>query len=71
MAKDSDSFTVVELGAGKGLLARDILEHRRFPYLILERSPAMRRSAAGIAEGLDVEWIDELPERSHRLHFLQ
>src|SRR5438132_12285101 len=30
-----DSFTIVELGAGKGLLARDILEYRRFPYMIL------------------------------------
>src|SRR5262249_29464015 len=43
MAEEFDSFTLIELGAGKGLLARDILSHTRFPYMILEKSPAMRR----------------------------
>ena len=56
-----DSFTVVELGAGKGLLARDILQHRRFPYLILERSPVMRRCQQELLQDYDVTWIDELP----------
>ena len=28
-ASEFDSFSIVELGAGKGLLARDILEHRK------------------------------------------
>ena len=56
-----DSFTVVELGAGKGLLARDILQHRRFPYLILERSPVMRRRQQELLQDYDVTWIDELP----------
>src|ERR1700729_1660304 len=37
-----DSFTLVELGAGKGLLAWDILAHHHFRYRILERSPALR-----------------------------
>ncbi len=41
-AAEFASFTIVELGAGKGLLARNILKHCRFPYVILERSPAMR-----------------------------
>ena len=57
-----DSFTLVELGAGKGLLARDILRHRRFRYMILERSPAMRRRQEELLKEYDVEWIDELPE---------
>jgi SAM-dependent MidA family methyltransferase len=61
MATEFDSFTMVELGAGKGLLARDILNHVRFPYMIFERSPAMRRRQEGILAGLNVTWIDELP----------
>lgn len=56
-----DSFTVVELGAGKGVLARDILQHHPFPYMILERSPAMRRRQQELLQGYDVTWIDELP----------
>jgi SAM-dependent MidA family methyltransferase len=46
-----DPFTVVEMGPGKGLLARDFLEairsqpdslSRRLRYVLIERSPAMR-----------------------------
>jgi SAM-dependent MidA family methyltransferase len=55
------TFTVVELGAGKGLLARDILRHRQFPYMILERSPAMRRRQQELLRQYDITWIDELP----------
>src|SRR6266850_870940 len=58
-AAEFDSFTVVELGAGKGLLARDILEHCRFPYMILERSAEMRRRQQELLNGFDVTWIDE------------
>src|SRR5437870_2124284 len=60
-AVDFDAFTVVELGAGKGLLARDILQQRRFPYMILERSPAMRERQQELLREYDVTWIDELP----------
>ncbi len=56
-----ENFTVVELGAGKGLLARDILERCRFPYFILERSPAMRDRQRELLRGYDVQWIDRLP----------
>src|SRR5262249_25016404 len=56
-----DTFTIVELGAGKGLLARDILEICRFPYMILERSPAMRTRQQELLRGYEVAWIDELP----------
>ena len=62
MANEFDSFTLVELGAGKGLLARDILSHARFPYMILERSPAMRRRQERILAQSNVTWIDELPK---------
>jgi SAM-dependent MidA family methyltransferase len=62
MSKEFDSFTLVELGAGKGLLARDILSHATFPYMILERSPAMRRRQERLLAGLNVVWIDELPK---------
>src|SRR3989449_4610321 len=56
-----DTFSIVELGAGKGLLARDILQHHRFPYMILEQSPTMRRHQQGLLQDYDVKWIDELP----------
>jgi len=56
-----DEFTIVELGAGKGVLARDILQQRRFPYMILERSPAMRLRQQEVLKNFDVRWIDELP----------
>ena len=58
---ESDEFTIVELGAGKGLLARDILQQRRFPYMILERSPSMRLRQQEVLKDFDVRWIDELP----------
>jgi SAM-dependent MidA family methyltransferase len=62
-ARDIPSFTVVELGAGKGLLARDILRHRSFPYRILERSAVMRERQQEMLKGFDgVQWVDELPE---------
>src|SRR6266481_3310416 len=56
-----DSFTIVELGAGNGLLARDILQHCQFPYMILERSPAMRAHQERLLGDHQVRWIDELP----------
>jgi SAM-dependent MidA family methyltransferase len=60
-AAEFDTFTVVELGAGKGLLARDILQHSKFKYLILERSRPMRERQQELLRGFDVQWIDELP----------
>jgi SAM-dependent MidA family methyltransferase len=60
-SRDFESFTLVELGAGKGLLARDILRRHRFRYMILERSPAMRQRQEELLKEYDVEWIDELP----------
>lgn len=56
-------FTLVELGAGTGELARHILETRRFPYRILERSRAMRARQQKTLAGFDVGWIDTLPDR--------
>jgi SAM-dependent MidA family methyltransferase len=60
-AAELKSFTIIELGAGKGLLARDILEHCGFPYMILERSPAMRAYQEDLLKDYAVRWIDELP----------
>ena len=62
MAREFDSFTLIELGAGKGLMARDILRHTSFPYMILERSPAMRRRQEQLLGEYNVTWIDELPK---------
>lgn len=69
-----DPFTLVEMGPGKGLLARDILADceaespsfsRRLRYLLIERSPAMRaRQQATLAPWLDrpgaVAWVEGL-----------
>src|SRR5262245_3588992 len=62
-ASDFDTFSIIELGAGKGLLARDILDQHRFPYMILERSPSMRTRQQELLRGYDITWIDELPQR--------
>lgn len=71
-----DPLTVVEMGPGKGLLARDFLAagarlpesfSRRLRYLLIERSPAMRdlqrqQLAAWIGPGHPVSWVDHLSE---------
>lgn len=61
MAVAIDGFRLVEIGAGTGLLARHILETEPFPYVIVERSAAMRARQRQALEGLDVEWRDTLP----------
>jgi SAM-dependent MidA family methyltransferase len=60
-AADFETFTLIELGAGKGLLARDILDRHRFDYMILERSPAMRGRQQELLRQYDVNWIEDLP----------
>ncbi len=71
-----DPFTVIEMGAGKGLLARDFLTacertpgdvFRRLRYVIIERSPAMRAAQrqhlsrwAGSPGTLS--WLDDLTQ---------
>jgi SAM-dependent MidA family methyltransferase len=62
MARNTSPFTIVELGAGKGLLTRHILEYQQFPYLILERSAAMRKRQQETLKGFTVDWIDDLPK---------
>ena len=62
MAKEFDSFTLIELGAGKGLLARDILSHTPFslhdPRAESGHAPRQEKQLAGF----NVRWIDELPK---------
>ncbi len=59
-----DPFTVIEMGAGKGVLARDVLTAcrtvsetlcKRLRYVIIERSPMMQASQ----QRLLAEWIGE------------
>lgn len=73
-------FTVVEMGAGQGLLAIDILRYleRRYSdcfaalsYLIIEKAPAhiieqRQRLGRWIEKGVRVEWttIEQIPENS-------
>jgi len=56
-----EDFTVLELGAGRGLLAREILTHQRFRYTILERSASMKQRQREFLQGFDVDWVDDLP----------
>jgi SAM-dependent MidA family methyltransferase len=56
-----EDFTILELGAGRGLLARDILTHHRFQYSVLERSRSMRERQRENLQGFEVEWVDDLP----------
>lgn len=69
-----DPFTVAEMGAGKGLLARDFLNairsqqdslSRRLRYVLVERSPAMRELQCThlrpwLPEPGLVTWIEDL-----------
>jgi SAM-dependent MidA family methyltransferase len=57
-----ESFTILELGAGRGLLARQILSNTRFRYCILERSGAMRERQREALNGLAAEWVEAMPE---------
>jgi SAM-dependent MidA family methyltransferase len=56
-----EDFTVLELGAGRGLLAREILTQQRFRYSILDRSASMKERQRELLQGFDVEWVDDLP----------
>lgn len=67
-------FTIVEMGAGKGLLAKHIISTcaHRYPsffqhlrYVLIDRSPAMRElQRRNLASWLDqptlLEWVDDL-----------
>jgi len=69
-----DPFTIVEMGAGKGLLARDVLAaidtqldsfRQRLRYVLIEQSPAMRElQRANLAPWLGepgvVTWVEGL-----------
>ena len=69
-------FTIVEMGAGKGVLARDVLTacrtaskslSKRLRYVIIERSPVMQASqqrllAPWIGEQGCVTWLGSLAE---------
>ncbi|HET9943985.1 MAG TPA: SAM-dependent methyltransferase [Terriglobia bacterium] len=57
-----EQFTVLELGAGRGLLAREILTHHRFRYGILERSGPMKQRQQELLREFDVEWFSDLPQ---------
>jgi len=59
---ETASFRIIELGAGLGRLARDILTHAGFPYAIIERSAAMRERQQQTLRGFDVDWVEDLPQ---------
>jgi SAM-dependent MidA family methyltransferase len=58
----AEQFHVVELGAGNGTLARDILRETAFRYSILERSAALRHRQQDLLSGREVSWVEELPK---------
>jgi len=75
-----ESFTLVEMGAGQGLVAADVLEHlsKHYPecfehlrYIVVEKSSALRveqkkRLAHWQAQGVDLSWkaLEEISEES-------
>ncbi|MEK7222428.1 MAG: SAM-dependent methyltransferase [Nitrospirota bacterium] len=70
----SDDFTIVEMGAGKGLLARHLLDSyrrvnpallSRIRYILVERSPAMIRAQQEhlrplLDKGVSISWTPDL-----------
>lgn len=64
-----DSFTIVEYGAGTGMLCQDVLNYlkhnlafyERLQYYIIEKSPVMRRREQQCL-GDKVRWIDSIDE---------
>ncbi len=69
--KEFESPSIVELGAGRGLMARDILSYYRekdpglfgrLRYYIYEISPTLMDKQRKVLAGFDnVEWVDSLP----------
>ena len=71
---ETDDFTIVEMGAGKGLLARHLLDSyrrtnraflSRLRYILVERSPAMvavqqQHLRPLLDEGVRIEWASGL-----------
>ena len=68
-------FSIVEMGAGQGLLTAQILEYSKYEYpnffrsidyIIVETAAAMRRSQQARLSDLPVRWCDgtEIPDRS-------
>ncbi len=70
--KEFESPVILELGAGRGLLARDILNYygkedpdllKRLRYLIYEISPALIEVQREVLSGFDnVLWVEEFPQ---------
>ncbi|WP_309731500.1 class I SAM-dependent methyltransferase [Chamaesiphon sp. OTE_75_metabat_556] len=68
-------FSIVEMGAGQGLLAAQILAYsqkeysdffRSIDYIIIETAPAMCRAQQSRLQNLPVRWCDwtDIPDRS-------
>ncbi len=70
--REFESPTILELGAGRGLLARDILSYyrekdpdlyQRLNYLIYEMSPPLIETQKKILSEFDkVSWVEDLPQ---------
>jgi SAM-dependent MidA family methyltransferase len=66
---DVPEFTIVEFGAGTGILCRDILNYiktnihpdKYLNYFIIERSPSLRATQATIVPS-EVKWVDSISE---------
>jgi SAM-dependent MidA family methyltransferase len=69
---DSSCRCLVELGAGSGKLARQLLEqlasrgHGDLDYSILETSADLRERQKAHLDGFNVRWLDGLPEAGLR-----
>src|SRR5690348_7120514 len=62
-------FTIVEYGAGTGILCKDILTYlktniqskKHLNYFIIEKSPSLRETQAAVVPA-EVKWVDSIIE---------
>ncbi|BAT71192.1 conserved hypothetical protein [Thermosulfidibacter takaii ABI70S6] len=67
MLDTADADTIVEMGAGEGTLAKDILDeldlmNKKVNYVIVEKSEGMRNKQRETLKGRAVLWVDDLQE---------
>lgn len=74
--KKIDKFTVLEIGAGEGVLARDIIstiskfKQINFSYKILEKSKKLKSKQKQICKFKNIKWVNSLKKISSQNTFV-